>query len=169
MKCHRCLFWALLFSLGSNAWAGLPVPEPLSTEPAQPRANQQFDLIYSLEFCGAGFPAYTPANRILEVSGGLIRVMVLYAGELCFPNQPYVPSYHWDIAVPVPGAYQVELWAYTAIGGLENSFPIASGEVTIAPALIAPAPNVVPATGKLGLLGLSLLTAVLAMWRLRRW
>lgn len=168
MKLHKSLLGALLLLIGSKAWAGLPLPELLSTEPALPRANQQFGLIYSLEFCGAGFPAYTPANRILEVSGGLIRVTVLYAGELCFPNQPYVPSYHWDIAVPAPGAYQVELWAYTTIGGPENSFPIASGEVTIVPALVAPQPNVVSAVGKLSLLSLSLLTVMLAIWGLRR-
>lgn len=158
------IFAALMLMAGaSDVIAGGPMM--LSTDPVEPSASQSFDVVYEA-FCEDVFPAYTPSNRSVEVEGDIVRITVRRLWQFCL-GQPHPPTYSWRIGPLPPGDYQVELVGYEYEP--QTLFPIASGEVTIVPVLIAPEPNVVPATGKLGLLSLSLLTALLAMWRLRRW
>lgn len=158
----------MLLAVASSVRAGIPTPDLLSTDPAEPRAHQQFDLVYTLESCGDIFAADTPSNRTVEVVGNAIRVTALYASQLCLGGQPYAPSYRWRIGPLNSGIYQVELRGYNEQGGPANSFPIASGEVTIAPSIPVPTPAVIPASGTSWLLGMIVLIAVAAASRIRR-
>lgn len=168
MNLMKYLVITLLAFGGTDVSAGFSAPELLSTEPAQPRANQQFDLVYTLEFCGDRFAPDLPQNRVITIAGSRIVVTSKYYSSLCFEGQQYVPQYSWRMGNVPAGTYQLELRAYNEENGPDVSFPIAVGEVTVLPGIPAPGPNVVPAAGAQGLLILAVLTVLLAMGVLRK-
>lgn len=137
----------------------------LQTDPIDPRENQAFDILYD-SFCGADFPLYTVQNRTVEVVGSMIRIEVPFSNEFC-AGQP-APAYRWRIGPFPPGKYQLELLGLADPENPDNLFPLASGDVVIAPFTPAPAPSVVPATGTLGLSSLALLLALVALVTSRR-
>lgn len=156
-------FTGLVLLMGvANAVAGVSMP--LATDPVEPRASQSFDVVYEA-FCEDVFPAYAPSNREVEVDAGVVRITVRRLLQFCL-GQPYPPTYRWHIGPLPAGSYQVELVGYEYEP--QNLFPIASGEVTIAPQVVVTPPNVVPVAGRFGVLSLALLTIVLGMWSLRR-
>ena len=127
----------VLAAVAPSARAGFPEPPtPLSTEPLQPFANQMFDVIFTLDGCGDAFPGYLPDNRIVEIAGQVVRITVAHATELCFPGPPMPPSYHWNLTLPAPGTYQIELYGYYHLNDPndpDNLFLLSSGEVTVRP------------------------------------
>lgn len=163
MSYMKRLFAILLLTSPCGLRAGEVVL--LSTEPVEPRASQVFDVIYTLEFCGDTFPGNLPQNRIVSEAGGVVRILAPYALQLC-GGQPHVPSYRWSIGPLAAGTYRIELLGYDE--DPQIPFPIASGEITVAPAVVAPEVNVVPASGLLGLILLSVsaaFAATRALWR----
>lgn len=152
----------VLLLSGSDVRAGIPVV--LSIDPAEPRANQSFDLVYGA-FCEDVFPAYSSNNRSVQVEQGVVRVTVRRLWQFCL-EQPFPAAYRWRIGPLPPGDYHIELVGYEYEP--QDVFPIASGEITIAPTLAAPQPNVIPIAGKGGFLLLSILV-VFAAIREFRW
>lgn len=168
MKSLKYLFILLVVLSGTSVYAGVPVPALLDTEPPQPRANQQFDVVYALDSCGDTFAPDLPQNRVIDVSGSRIAITARYASDICFPGQSYSPEYRWRIGQVPPGTYQLELRGYNEQNGPEISFQIALGEVTVVPAPAASGPNIVPAAGTQGLLVLCFLTVAMGVWVLKR-
>src|SRR5687768_13700437 len=121
---------AMLLVTATGVHAGVPLL--LSTDPAQPRASQDFEVVYAA-FCEDIFPAYAPSNRIVEIEDYVVTITVRRIGQFCM-GQPYIPSYGWDVGPLPEGTYQLELRGYNV--DPQISFPIASGEVIIEPTFV---------------------------------